>query len=206
MTETARSYNEWRANVMERFASLKPVTDSLESHVSPSGEFVLEVCEHSAGEATWSYTRGLVRRLGSSSLVAEVVRNYGIFWFSWARLAGEEFLLCGGDYQGYNVINLSTGKNQLTFPFEAFDGGGYCWAAAYPSPDGEVIAVEGCYWACPYSLTLYDFREPMRSPLPQLARFEDLDEVKGWMSPTEFAFSVGEGEERRAVRWQPNEA
>lgn len=199
-------YTEWRARIEERFASMEPVPGSLERHISPTGKYVLEVCEYSAGEATWSYSQGLVRRSEDSSVIAEVLRNYGIFWFSWVQYSGEEFLLCAEDYQGYNVINLRTGQNQLTFPNEAFDGGGYCWAAAHPSPDGRIIAVEGCYWACPYALTLYDFTDPMRSPLPQLARYEDLDEVKGWVSLQEFAFTIGEGAERKALLWRRNEA
>lgn len=206
MIDPVQSYTEWRARVEESFASMKPVPDSLERHLSPTGKYVLEVCEYSAGEATWTYSRGLFRRSENSSVIAEVVRNYGIFWFSWVQLSGEEFVLCGEDYQGYNVINLRTSQNQLTFPSEAFDGGGYCWAAAHPSPDGSIIAVEGCYWACPYSLTIYDFTEPMRSPLPQLARYEGLAEVKGWVSPHEFAFTVGEGAERKVVRWRHNAA
>jgi len=202
MTEHITTYPEWRAHTTERFAAMVPVTGSTERHLSPSGNYLLEIGEYSSGEATWSYTRGTVRRHQDQTVVADVLRNYGSFWFAWVERQDEAFLLCGEDYQGYNVINLNTGENVLTFPPEAFAGGGYCWLAAYPSPDGRVIAVEGCYWACPYSLVFYDFTDPLHSPLPELARYEDLDQVKGWTSSDEFTFTVGEHAERKEVVWR----
>lgn len=205
MTEHITTYPEWRASIAERFAAMSPVPGSTERHSSSSGNYVLEVCAHSSGEATWSYSRGTVRRCQDQSVVADVVRNFGSFWFAWVEQKGEEFLLCGEDYQGYNVINLNTGENVLTFPPEAFDGVGYCWVAAHPSPDGCVIAVEGCYWACPYSLVFYDFTDPLRSPLPELARYEDLDQVQGWTSSDEFAFTVGEDADRKVEVWRYGE-
>ncbi len=206
MTDPTMTYSEWRTRIEERFASMAPVPDSRKRHLSPSGRYELEVCEYTAGETTWNYSQGTVRRSEDASQVANIRRNYGLFWFAWVVNDSEESLLCGEDYQGYNVINLSTGVNVLTFPREAFDGGGYCWAAAHPSPDGTVVAVEGCYWACPYSLTLYDFSDPARSPLPQLARYEDLDQVEGWVSRGNFAFTVDEGEEHMKLVWQRDEA
>ena len=201
MTNTP-PYSEWRARIEERFASMALVADSKAKHVSPSGRYELEVSRYGAGENTWNYSRGEVRRVADQSAVADVLRNYGTFWFCWVSRGDDEYVLCGEDYQGYNVINLSTGMNVLTFPREAFNGAGYCWGQVHPSLDGTTLAVEGCYWAAPYSLTFYDFSDPTRSPLPQLARYEDLDQVKGWVSAREFVFTAGEDEKRQELIWR----
>jgi hypothetical protein len=162
----------------------------------------LQISEYTAGDGRWSYSRGVVRDLQNDGVVADIVRNYGMFWFAWVTQTGREFLLCGEDYQGYNVLELSTGLSVLTFPTEAYEGMGYCWAAVHPSPDARTLAVEGCYWACPYSVTFYDFSDPTASPLPELARFEDLDKVEGWVSPSAFKFTAGEGKVHHEHIWK----
>jgi hypothetical protein len=74
-----------------------------------------------------------------------VKRNFGHFWHSWIEHAdGNEYLLCGEDYQGYSVINLTAGRCTAYFPEEGYKGRGFCWTAAFPSPDRRVLAVDGC--------------------------------------------------------------
>ena len=34
--------------------------------------------------------------------------------------------------------------------------------AAYLSPDGHTLAVDGCHWACPYEYRFFDFTDPAR--------------------------------------------
>ncbi len=116
---------------------------------------------------------------------------------------GQEFLLCGEDYQGYNVIDLERGENKVFFPAEGFDGHGFCWTQVHPSPDGLVLAVEGCYWACPYALVLYDFCNPSKLPLPELARLEEYYDVIGWRDNDTLEYSQGESSaERVPATWQ----
>jgi len=105
-------------------------------------------------------------------------------------------LLCGEDYQGYNVIRLETSENNCFFPSEAFDGRGFCWTEVHPSPDGLVLAIEGCYWGCPYELVFYDFRDPSKLPLPELVRLEYFN-VSGWRDDHCFDYSRGESSAER---------
>ena len=44
--------------------------------------------------------------------------------------------------------------------------------SSYPSPDRTKLAIVGCYWACPYLIVVYDFREPLNLPLPTIVQFE----------------------------------
>ncbi|QBK03743.1 hypothetical protein DW355_02215 [Hylemonella gracilis] len=195
-------YQERRAETDARFAAMHALDENTKVHQSPSGRYSLQITEYTTGQNSWNYTRGLVLRNATSAVVADVKRNYGVFWFAWVQRKDKEYLLCGEDYQGYNVIDLDAEVNATTFPPEAYKGQGFCWATAYPSPTGDTIAVEGCYWACPYELVFYDFTNPAQSPLPEISRIEDLDRAQGWINEVEFRFSVGESEARQTRTWQ----
>jgi hypothetical protein len=43
------------------------------------------------------------------------------------------------------------------------------------------LAVDGCYWACPFDVVLYDFRNPEDLPLRELSRVSNVvDRFEGW--------------------------
>ena len=198
-------YAEWREETERRFDSLTVLAGQDEHHVSPSGRFTLDISEYGAGDGSWNYSRGIAKAVETGKVIADVKRNYGDFWHCWVKQKEDEFLLCGEDYQGYNVIDLNTCANAFTFPEEAFKGMGFCWAAVYPSPDGTVLAVEGCYWACPYELVFIDFSDPMKSPLPLLQRYAQLDVIEGWTDNLGFRFTAYDNEDEnppsRPVVW-----
>jgi hypothetical protein len=147
------------------------------SVLSPSGKYRLEVANYTTGPKTWEYTRGVVRRVSDNLLVADIRRNYSCFWHCFVQHAnGKEYLLCGEDYQGYNVVDLGACTNRLVMNKGACYGGGFCWISATPSPDGTLLAVEGCIWACPYETRVYDFSSPDKLPLPCLGGSEDIDD------------------------------
>ncbi len=188
-----RSYLEWRAEILAKFAEKSLVEDSVCIHLSPSGRYRLETSRYSSEPAGWDYSRGVVTDTAKGRLIADIKRNHAGFWFAWVlQEDDQEFLLCGEDYQGYNVIDLRRATNTLTFSQEAFDGRGFCWYAARPSADGKTLAVEGCYWACPSELIVFDFSDPSLSPLPELHRVEDLGVAEGWISTNEFRYTIDE--------------
>ncbi len=194
-------YSESRAPILANFAKMKPLPESQKINISPSGRYSLTTTKYTSGPQSWNYSRGIVRDLATDRIVADVIRNYGHFWFAWASLRKREFLLCGEDYQGYNVIDLEKAENVLTFPKEAFDGYGFCWAAVHPSPSGHLLAVEGCYWGGPYDLVFYDFSAPMRSLAPGIGRIEDLEETFGWIDQDRFRYAAGEDGDLRLDIW-----
>lgn len=200
--DTSR-YAEYRRETLEEFARAVRLENTKESFTSPSGRYLLETEELSVGEDRWNYSRGLITRVIDQKEITEVKRNYGHFWHCWVQQpSGEEFLLCGEDYQGYNVVRLENAENNCFFPSEGFDGRGFCWTEVHPSPDGLVLAVEGCYWGCPYELVFYDFQTPSELPLPELARLEYFD-VTGWRDNNSFGYTAGDTEaERVAATWQ----
>ncbi len=72
---------------------------------------------------------------------------------------GHDYLLFRVDLYGYGVYDLTDKKDFFYVPKgpESF-----IWTGAHYNPQSNVLAVEGCFWACPFGVHLVDFREPMR--------------------------------------------
>jgi hypothetical protein len=178
---------ERRVRVLEIFERATLLENSKEEFLSPSGLYLLTTEEFSTGEKTWSYTRGCINRVSDQAIIATIHRNYSQFWHTWVQHPnGKEYLLCGEDYQGYNVIDLANAENHFFLPDEAINGTGFCWAAVYPSPDGLTLAVDGCYWANTGELVFFDFSDPTDLPLRELERIEDLRKPLGWTDSAKF--------------------
>jgi len=157
---------------------------------SPSGLFRLSVSIYDRGPGLWAYSRGLVTRVSDGKLLADVKRNHVHFWHSWVdHPNGNEYLLCGEDYQGYTAINLTRDVYHVFFPEAGYSGGGFCWGAVYQSPNRLVLAVDGCYWGAPYEAVFFDFREPDNLPYSEIARVEDIATCEGWLDDETFALS-----------------
>lgn len=184
-------YMERRKRVEGMFTVEKLKPDSIRVELSPSGKYQLEIRTYTTGEKTWDYTRGIVTKIEESKPIADVKRNYHHFWHAWFQHPnGNEYLLCGEDYQGYSVVNLTTREYHCYFPEDAYRGAGFCWASAYPSPDGLALVVDGCYWACPYELVLYDLSNPDALPLPEIKRMADacMYDSDGWDDNNTFRY------------------
>jgi len=181
-------YLEKRNEIMRFFSSENKIEKSKPIH-SPSNNFNLTIISYKTGENTWNYTRGIVTSNKTGKIIADVKRNYSHFWFTWCKHNNsEEYLLCGEDYQGQTVINLSKEKIENYFPESGFDGHGFCWINTYISPDKNVIAVEGCYWAGPYDVIFLDFSIPDILPYKELKRIEDIGKIMGWDNNGNFVF------------------
>lgn len=147
---------------------------------SPSGFYILDIYRYETGIGTWDYTKGVVTDV-TDKVIAEVKRNYPGFHFAFIQHPnGNEYLLCGEDYQGYTVINLTLGTKKSYLPQSALAGAAFCWSKCFPSPDGLSLAVHGCYWGAPYDVVIYDFSKPDEMPLPILEYYSEFHEFNGW--------------------------
>jgi hypothetical protein len=138
-----------------------PVTE-----LSPCGQYRLEIEEY-ATEHGADFAVAIVRRAGDGQEVATINRNDSRCFYAWVSRAGRDYLLFAEDLEGQTVIDLTSGQMaSFSSPDDSF-----IWAEFYPSPDRTKLAVVGCYWACPYQVTVYDFHDPLSLPLPTLAEF-----------------------------------
>lgn len=195
------AYEERRSRFLSLFAQTVRDEASVEISLSPSGRYRLEIARHEHPENRWGYSRGVVADLATGRTIADIRRNYAHFWHAWVlKRDGLEYLLCGEDYQGYNVIDLATGANRVEFGESGYQGWGFCWVSVQPSPDGNILVVEGCRWACPYELVFFDFRDPYTLPLPELFRVSEDNAPGQWVDNDEYHYKIGlettEGEDR----------
>lgn len=148
---------------------------------SPSNKYRLVLDSYSFGNNTWNFVKASLYD-SNACLLFEVYRNYSSFPFSWVESHpnGHDYFVCGYDYQSQTILELDTGKRTDYTPTEASKGVGFCWASHKPSPDKTLLAVEGCYWACPYEVVIYDFSNPMNLPYKELHREWNYHNFGGW--------------------------
>lgn len=184
-------YIEKRKAIEDVFARYSKLEGEDKEVISPTGRYKLRVSKYGeVGKACWEYSRGIVSRVSDGKILADVKRNIGHFWHTWVEHPnGNEYLLCGEDYQVYSLVNLTQATYQVYFPDGGYQGVGFCWTAVYPSPDRMALAVDGCYWACPYEIVFFDFRTPDRLPYKELGRFSNLTECEGWLDNETFALT-----------------
>ena len=179
-------YRKEREDLAKSFEMAKRDDEELESHLSPSGKYRLEITSYDNG----TYSQGKIQYAQSEELITVVVRNYGHFPFAWCEghPSGHDYLICGEDYQGQTIIELDTGQRVDFIPDEAEQGHGFCGVAFYPAPDGRYLFVDGCFWGCPYELILFDFSKPLILPYQELNRWL-VNEVQGFQPDGSFLFN-----------------
>jgi hypothetical protein len=144
-------------------------------------KYQLIIRNYATRKGCWAYTRGIVTEKSTGQVVADVKRNYSTFPYLFvSHPNGKGYLICGEDYQGYTIVNLSDKITRTFIPEEWKLGGGFCWADHKFDPDDKTLIIEGCYWGAPYEIVTYDFSDPDTLPLKELnrkdAEFEKDDE------------------------------
>jgi len=98
----------------------------------------------------------------------------GYFW-QISHQNGGHYLIFRQELYGYSVLNIETGKDYRYFPEGSFPTGEtFIWALPCYNPQNNILAVDGCYWACPSSIVLADFTDPMRDTV-----YIDINEYNG---------------------------
>lgn len=138
-------------------------------YYSPSKNFILRVFSYKTKVGAWNYTMGAVSDFQNGELLFEIHRNYSSFWHLFVQHPnGNEYLLCGEDYQGYTCINLTEKKRYDYLPKEAKEGFGWCWISAEFLEKELQVKAEGCIWAGPYEFIYFDFSNPDVLPYKEL--------------------------------------
>jgi len=83
-----------------------------------------------------------------------------------AHQNGHEYLFYKRDLYGYSVFDLKTGQDFSYYPAASLpfaETETFIWCEVFYNPVNNIIAVSGCYWACPYGIILADFTDPQNS-------------------------------------------
>jgi hypothetical protein len=137
--------------------------------LSPCGRYELEVnCYATADLPAYpTIAVAVIRGVATGEMIAAINRNDDRCFHAWVTRDGHDYFLLPEDLEGQTVIDLSTRKvASFSSPDDPF-----IWTEFHPSPDKMRLAIIGCYWACPFQINVYDFREPLNLPLPTLAQF-----------------------------------
>jgi hypothetical protein len=129
--------------------------------LSPSGRYRLLLRGYETRPNAWSYSRGTVYRVSDGGQICDIKRNFSLFHHTFVTKDGQEWLIAGRSYMSQTIVNLETGA-EYEPGGDHYDGGAFCWAQCYLSPDGRTLAVDGCIWACPYEYRFFDFTDPSR--------------------------------------------
>ena len=123
----------------------------LPGHAPLDGE-ICRLCKNEEVIFEWKNTDGRSR-------VAEIVHHSD----------GKDYFIFDEDLYGYSVLDLSDLSCMHYIPAESH--GKYpdefeetfLWCSCFYNRENNMLAVEGCYWACPYSVIVLDFSEPMKA-------------------------------------------
>lgn len=177
---------------------------------SPLGKYKLVTNLYKSQEGWNNISLGEVFLTDNEKKLFEVKRNYPMFPYCFIENHpnGHDYLVCGEDYQGQTILELDTGKRVDYLPEGYKDGVGFCWADIRVSKEKDVLAVEGCYWACPYEEWFIDFSEPLKLPYLVLSRFPSIEDnanlKKEWSARVgvEISFSGYDQENTSKIVWK----
>ena len=155
--------------------------NEIETADSPSGKYYIDITKYKFDKENKIYTLGSVflnLENGERKLISKVQRNYATFPFVFIEnhSNGHDYLVCSEDIEGQTIIELDSGKESSWVPILA----GFCWVDMIPSPSNNLIAIDGCYWGCPFETKIYDFSNPMKPPFDCLTEDYSIEKFNGW--------------------------
>ena len=113
---------------------------------------------------------------------------------------GNTYFIFDEDLYGYSVLNLGDLQCMHYIPAQSY--GKYpeefeetfLWCKCYYNPENNLLAVDGCYWACPYSLIVLDFSHPMTAV-----------EAEDWVDVFQYCGDHPDLDDIDFVRWEGND-
>jgi hypothetical protein len=156
-----------RAEIQKYFDEKNYVVNSEETINSKSKNFRLLTCcyEQTKPDVNWCVTKVSVFEISSYEKIFEFYVNDSSFFHGWVEKHGTEFLICAEDiFGGQTIIDLTNRKMNSFSP----DEDGYIWTEFHLSPSGDYLATIGCIWACPYTVKIFDFLNPLDLPLKEI--------------------------------------
>lgn len=76
---------------------------------------------------------------------------------------GREYLVFRRDLYGYSVFCMNTMEDFHFIPEKSFLGGEtFIWTDVFYNKENGLLAVSGCFWACPCGILLVDFSQPLQ--------------------------------------------
>lgn len=129
------------------------------------------------------------------------INDDGEFYRLLPHANGNHYLVFREDLYGYSVLEVETGRTMHYIPEKSWPLDGrqeetFIWTGVAYDAATNLLAVWGCYWACPNSMVFLDFSDPLSEQDcgcwvemheimdPDYDLFDDIDminwNVRGW--------------------------
>lgn len=159
----------YTAPYRQRWAQCQPLfvpanQDKTEAHRLTAG-YTVQVTSYAGKVAALNLTGSECRLLnGDGHEIANwrSIDDDGAFYKIITHSNGNNYLLFRQDLYGYSVLDIAAGTILQFFPERSLkDAETFIWTDVDYNPASNVLAVSGCYWACPNSTHLFTFAQPM---------------------------------------------
>ena len=166
-------------------------SDMRSTEISPCGRYSLTVSYYASGDRPEHVCLSMATVCDSLTgrIIAKLSRNYGSCFYTWITRDGHDYFIFTEDLEGQTVVDLTHGKtSSYSSPDDPF-----IWAEFHPSPDSTKLAIIGCYWGCPYQITVYDFMVPLELPLPVIASYDLVnndDKFAKWLTNDSLSITI----------------
>ena len=176
-----------RDEIKKYFDSKQFIENSQETFISPSENFRLETSNYHQvkDEVNWNVTKVEIFDNQSNGKLFDFFSSDGRFFHSWLKTRDLEYLICAEDLCGGQTVIDLTNKQMSSFS-ENEDG--FIWTEFHLSPDAKTLAIIGCFWACPYVIKIYDFKNPLELPLREIKEIDLIgsEKIVGWLDNNSF--------------------
>lgn len=106
--------------------------------------------------------------------------DHHVDFFSFIKHSnGKSYLFFSIDLYGYSIMDLSNYNVYHYVPEESFKYGQetFIWTEVHYCKENNIVAVDGCYWAHPYSTEFFDILHPTKLPFNKICSSNDLDHI-----------------------------
>lgn len=151
-----------------------PLTDG--KHILRISYFNDESCEYSKYQVQTSETEVFDNNFNKVAEFRNI--NHSVNFYSVVEHSnGKNYLIFSIDLYGYSVMNLENYHVYNFVPEESFKGEveTFIWTDVCYSKKNNIIAVDGCYWACPSSAEFFDFSTPENLPYEKILSSFDME-------------------------------
>lgn len=175
-----------RNEIKQYFDPKQFIENSQEIFISPNKNFRLETTNYhqAKDDVNWDVTKVEIYDNQLNAILFEFYSN-DRFFHSWLQTNDVEYLICAEDlFGGQTVIDLTNKQMSSYSP----DEDGFIWTEFHLSPDGQTLATIGCFWAAPFVIKIYDFKNPLELPLREIKEVELIgsEKIVGWLDNNSF--------------------
>jgi hypothetical protein len=183
-----------REEIKKDFDEVKFEKGDFETLISPCKKFHLDTRNFWLKDRNLDLTKVEIYNHNSNTKFLEFFVNESRFFYAWLTKNNIDYLVCAEDiFGGQTIVDLTNQKIVGYSPNED----GFIWTDFHLSPDGNILATIGCYWACPYVIKLFNFENPMDLPLKEINEIRLLENnelITCWLDNSTIELSFSETE------------